>query len=241
MSIYSNGKYLRDNASWHEEDSYWKAKQIRPLMLDHLLDVKSIAEIGCGAGGVLHELSKMPEFDGAEFVGYEVSPQALEIARSKESVRVKFLLEMPFDQPQRSYYDVALVIDVLEHVDDYPQFLRNIRTVAEYHVFHVPLEIHVSAILRKSFVKARRQLGHLHFFTAEMVLEALEEEGFKVIESRFTNGASALFWHHASIKRAIANIFRRSFEAVSISLSARLFGGYSLLVLAKNAQVEEGD
>ena len=233
MSIYSDGKYLKKHATWHEEDSTWKAKKIKELILANGLRVKSFAEIGCGSGRVLHELSEMPQFWDANFVGYEISSQALEIAKAKENKRVTFHLDLPFNKDRNSSFDVLLVIDVLEHVENYLDFLTDCRSVAKYHVFHIPLEIHVSAIFRKKFVDAQRQLGHLHFFTAELIMEAIREKGYELIDVQFTDGAYALFRNHPSFKRGVANVFRKGLSIISKDFAARVLGGYSLLLLTK--------
>ncbi len=50
-----------------------------------------MAEVGCGAGEILRLLSG--ELDPAtQFVGYDVSPQAHELAAARESERVRFVL-----------------------------------------------------------------------------------------------------------------------------------------------------
>lgn len=49
----------------------------------------------------------------------------------------------------------------------------------------------------------------------------------------YTNGAIDLFKEHPKIKTAAANLPRWLFSKFSVPFTARLFGGYSLLVLAK--------
>ena len=48
--IYEDGTYLENNPSWHEEDSPWKAKQIRRIIEKNSLTPKRIYEIGCEIG-----------------------------------------------------------------------------------------------------------------------------------------------------------------------------------------------
>jgi tRNA G46 methylase TrmB len=76
--IYEDGSYLANNPGWHEEDSPWKAKQISKIIKKNSLNPRTICEVGCGAGGVLNQLSGQYA-DDRELFGYEISPQAFEL------------------------------------------------------------------------------------------------------------------------------------------------------------------
>lgn len=56
--IYTDGKYLQENPTWHLEDSPWKAEHILRMMQKNQLMPRSICEVGCGAGGILQQLTK---------------------------------------------------------------------------------------------------------------------------------------------------------------------------------------
>lgn len=90
-NIYNNGKYLRKNPSWHAEDSSWKADRIYNIISRNNIVCRNVAEIGCGAGMVLHELFKKME-DHVKFDGYEVSPQAFELTKQVNDSRINFHL-----------------------------------------------------------------------------------------------------------------------------------------------------
>ncbi len=46
------------------------------------------------------------------------------------------------------FYDVATIMDVVEHVEDCFAFLRQAREKARYKVYHIPLEITSTTALR---------------------------------------------------------------------------------------------
>ena len=77
-SRYQNGDYLENSIDWHVQDSPWKAKQIKKIIDRNKLSLKSVCEIGCGAGEILSQLSKMPCFMEIPFYGYEASKAAFE-------------------------------------------------------------------------------------------------------------------------------------------------------------------
>lgn len=231
-SIYEDGKYLDLTKTWHAEDSHWKAEQIFKIISRNQLHPYSIAEVGCGAGGILQSLHEMDYLKEVEFSGYDISPQAIELAKSKSTTNISFF-NKDLLQEDQIHFDLLLVIDVFEHVEDYIGFLKKCRTIAEYKVFHIPLDIHVSSVIRNSFIKGRYSIGHLHYFTAESALATLKDTEYEIVDTFFTNHSFGLFRQHPSIKKAVANIPRWLFSKMSVALSARLFGGYSLLVLAR--------
>ena len=145
-NIYKNGAYLQNNPTWDISDSPFKGKEVVDILCRNHIKPETICDVGCGAGGVLQYLQEQIP-DEINFTGYDVSPQAIEMAKKSENSRLKFLNKDIFENPSTSY-DVALLLDVFEHVDDYLGFLSKFREVAEYKVFHIPLDIHLSSVFR---------------------------------------------------------------------------------------------
>lgn len=232
-NIYKSGEYLERTRTWHSEDSHWKAEQISKIISNNRVHSTNIAEIGCGAGVILGELSKKEYFRAVQFKGYDISPQAIELSKQIESERVKFFCQDLLSETNADHFDILLVVDVVEHIPDYMGFLNKCRAKAEYKIYHVPLDVHVSSVLRNAFIGGRYTLGHLHYFTADSAIATLKDTGHEIVDHCYTNGALALFKEHPSIKRAVANVPRWLFSKISLPFTARVFGGYSLLVLAK--------
>jgi SAM-dependent methyltransferase len=232
-TIYTSGPYLESTPTWHSEDSPWKAAQISKIISQNKIQLSRIAEIGCGAGAVLEELSKRDDFCRAQFKGYDISPQAIELAKRRESTRIQFACEDLLSKNNTEHFDALLAIDVYEHVPDYMGFLTNCRMKANYKIYHIPLDLHVSSVLRNAFINNRYTLGHLHYFTADSAIATLKDTGHEVLDYFYTNAATELFWQHPSIKKAIANVPRLIYSKLNLPFAARIFGGYSLLVLAK--------
>jgi len=230
--LYTSGKYLEVTQTWHAEDSPWKAEQILRIMKKNSLRVESIMEIGCGSGAILHELSKNNNFKEVLFSGYDISPQAIEMANKIENEKIKFYQEDVLSK-ENIYSDLLLIIDVFEHVPDYMGFIEGCKKRAEYKIYHVPLDIHVSSVFRNSFIKNRYTIGHIHYFTAESAIATLRDSGHEIIDYFYTNPTFGLFEEHPTFKKAVANVPRWLISQFSVSFAARLLGGYSLMVLAK--------
>jgi ubiquinone/menaquinone biosynthesis C-methylase UbiE len=231
--FYTSGGYALKNPTWHEEDSPWKASQIASILRAENLVPNSVAEIGCGAGGVISSLLNEASFEKSTGVGYDIAPDAIEIAKRKETGRLKFLCEDFFSQ--QTTFDLILCIDVFEHVEDYIGFLKKLRGRAIWYVFHIPLEMQISALLRQAHMKAREQFGHLHYFDRYTALETLRYTEYAVRHWRYTHGSEGLIHLHPEheMKTKIANLVRRPLrKLIGEDLAVQLIGGSSLLVLA---------
>ena len=232
-NIYTDGQYLEATQTWHAEDSPWKARQIKKIIDKNKLQPNSIAEIGCGSGSILDELSKQPELHHVFIEGYDISPQAIEISNKLGNKRIGFFQDDILSEGNEKYFDVLMAIDVFEHVPDYMGFVSKCKEKAKYKIYHIPLDIHVSSVIRNSFTNIRYTIGHIHYFTADSAISTLRDTGHEIVDYFYTNGAMDLFKEHPKIKTAVANLPRWLFSKFSVPFAARLFGGYSLLVLAK--------
>jgi len=229
-NIYKDGTYLETNPTWHEEDSAWKAEQIIKILERNALAPESVCEVGCGAGEILLQLSR--KFSETRFDGYEISPQAFAICQPKAHNTLTFYHQDLLSSPDEVHFDLVMAIDVFEHVEDYLGFLRGLKSRGEYKLFHIPLDISVQAVLRSSPVlHARRAIGHIHQFTKETALEALNESGLEVLDWFYTGGSLGAPNLPASAK--LMKLPRRLAFSINQDLAARILGGFSLMVLAR--------
>ena len=105
--IYRSGEYRVRHPDWHEADAPFKARHIFEMLQRHPFPIATIAEIGCGSGAVLAELSRrLPD---VSFFGFDVAPAAIEIARKFESERVHF--ELRELDPTTFRYSILRVFD----------------------------------------------------------------------------------------------------------------------------------
>jgi cyclopropane fatty-acyl-phospholipid synthase-like methyltransferase len=228
-TIYTDATYLNNNPSWHVEDSAWKARQVLRMLERHNLQPRTICEVGCGAGEILAQLRDATT-EEVQLSGYEISPQAFELCRRREGRRLTFFLKNFLEESGRSF-DLLLLMDVIEHVEDCYGFLRSLRPRAGYTILHIPLDISVQTVLRGGFFQAvHTSAGHLHYFTKETALQALEDAGYHVLDHIYTAGAVDL--PARSWKMALARLPRKIAFAAHPDFAVRLLGGYSLLVLA---------
>ena len=222
---YQDGTYRALHPRWHSERASWKAKQVTDGLHEWGITPTSIFDIGCGTGDVLRIVTeRMGTVTIA--VGYEPSIDAPIREGTLESVRVVRSLD---DLRKEGPYDVALVLDVFEHIPDYVEFLRSIAHVANRFVFHIPLEINVLTVLTGRLGRSRLSLGHLHHFSKRTAEQALEGAGYSVADAHYTKSA----WEGEGRRpRRALNLARRAIYQVSPTATERILGGLALLVLA---------
>jgi cyclopropane fatty-acyl-phospholipid synthase-like methyltransferase len=226
---YVDGTYLREHTDWHEGDASWKAEQVRSMITRHHLSPSTVCDVGCGTGGVLASLAQhLPA--STRLVGYEPSAAALSLASPVRSRRIEFR-----NADARSCsdnFDLVLMLDVFEHIEDYLGFLRILRSSGSQFIFHIPLDLSVQTVLRMSpILRARSATGHLHYFSAETALATLQDCGYRVLDLRFTRGSIEL--SRSEMRTRLASLPRKLAFAVHPPFAARILGGFSLLVLAE--------
>jgi hypothetical protein len=229
-NMYIDGDYLKNNPTWDVEDAPWKADLIIRMIQKHSLDPKTICEIGCGCGEILRQIQlKLPPT--TKLTGYEISPQAYELCKERSNDRLCFNLKNYCDKPD-NYYDLILLIDFIEHLEDYFQLLREIKEKSQYKILHIPLEMFVLAVLHQQFLLGqKKKVGHLHFFSKDLTLQVLRDLGYEIIDYSYTAGYSLP--RDFGLKDRLLKIPRRFIFPIAPDLTVRILGGYSLLVLVK--------
>ncbi len=229
--LYRGDDYGNKNQTWHLEDAVRKVDHLYYILKKNSVTPNHIVDVGCGAGGVLEALSaKYPHAES--FTGYDISPRAIEIARQNQTGRVRFLNE-DFTNNTAPFSDVLLVIDVIEHIDDFYGFLRKLRHRSKYFVFHIPLDLCCRSVVKPHIMLQQREaVGHIHYFTKEMVVWFLSDLGYHIIDWIYTKPDIDVMPPQSF--RAFLKKHLRSFSfLLNKDLSAKLWGGYSMMILAK--------
>ncbi len=160
--------------------------------LEDLEDVSGrVLEIGCGAGGMAKAIKfYRPDLDVS---GIDISKKAINQAR-KDSSGVKFLKGNAYKIPFKDKsFDAVLMFDLLEHLDDPPKSLNEIRRVLKpggvFSAF-VPTEgsiFSIPGLIDKffGFPAKIKYAGHIQQFTLSDLLKLLEKTDLKFIKKRY--------------------------------------------------------
>lgn len=229
--MYVSGEYYRNNPDWDIADSKWKAEVIHSLLQKNNIAATDVIETGCGAGANLAELAKKDP-GILKLRGYDISAQAIELAGKFSSDRIQYHND-DITLLNDISTELMLVIDVVEHVDDYYGFLRKLRSKSKYFVFHIPLDLACRTVLKPHvLLQQRRSVGHVHYFTKEMVEWALQDTGYEMIDWVYTKPVVDVN-KADSFMRFIKKTLRNFSFAVNKNWSAKKWGGYSMMILAK--------
>lgn len=229
QEMYQTSDYADRNPTWHEEDSPWKASQIEAIIRRNGLSFETLCEVGCGTGEILLNLNR--SFPGKRLTGYEISPHAYERAKRKEQDGVSFRFGDLLEQ-EDARFDIVVVADVIEHVEDYIAFTKKLKRFGRHTIFHIPLDLSVQSILRSwPIIGLRSNVGHLHYFYKETALATLRDCGYTVVDHCYT--PSRLELPNQALSSRIMRLPRRALHAVNADFAVRLLGGYSLLVLCE--------
>jgi SAM-dependent methyltransferase len=232
-----NSRYKSLNPSWHEEDSPYKAEHIMRLIKEIPLyqnsQLTKVAEVGCGAGEILNQLHiKLPS---VFFEGFDIAPDAIKMCCNKKTDRLSFYCTDFLETTNK--YDVILLIDVFERIDDYFDFLRRIRGRGKYFIFNIPLAMAAWPILRNCPSISYKRFGHKHCFQKEIALYTLEDCGYNTLQWHYNLGFE--FPASSLSKQPLTKIPQRILMRIlSLILNTdfyvRFFGG-SLFVLASSS------
>ncbi len=227
--IYNDQTYLTNNPTWHEEDTEFKVDRIESILRKHQVSFEKVCDVGCGSGEILLQLLKrFPEIKTG--VGYDISNDAIAIADKKTNDRLHFeLQDIAFTDDSISF-DLMLVIDVIEHLENYFSFLDSISGKSRYFVFHIPLDMSVWSLMREGIlIESKKRVGHIHNFTQDFILSILVDHGFTILGQAYTEPVNKV----ESFKQRIVDIIRQSLYKINPRFCSKFLGGYSIMVLAE--------
>lgn len=227
--IYNNQTYLQNNPTWHEEDARFKADRIEKLLKQHPVIFNRVCEVGCGSGEILVQLSKRFQHVSS-WMGYDISADAIAIAQQKSNEKLKFELQDITLAEKSVNFDLMLVIDVIEHLENYFSFLDSISERSRFFIFHIPLDMCVWSLLREQMlIESKQRVGHIHNFTEDFIKSILTDHGFRILHQIYTEPVFKV----KSFKQRLISSFRRILYGISPKFCTKTLGGYSIMVLAE--------
>jgi SAM-dependent methyltransferase len=178
-SAYARGG--ERHARWRELGARGKADHVEELARRAGLGSARVAEVGCGDGALLAELSRRGL--GGSLAGFEISEAALELARDRHVPRVERLAAFDGARlPARDgEFDLGVLSHVLEHAPDPVALLRETARVARALVVEVPLERNLSGA-RPAKREGSEAIGHLEALDREAVRRLVRDAGLRVVE-----------------------------------------------------------
>jgi len=139
--------FSKDSDKWWDVDGPFKPlHRLNPVRLQYFkqqicahfdrdfdgfksYDGLSILDIGCGGGLVCEPMSRL----GATVTGIDADPKAIETAQnhaSESELEIEYLNQTTTEL-QGKQYDVVLALEIIEHVADIDQFVREVTNLCK--------------------------------------------------------------------------------------------------------------
>ena len=232
--IYNDNTYLNNNPDWHQEDAPFKAGKILQLLSSNNIILKTVCEIGCGSGEIIVQLASKLD-SNIQYTGVDISAAAIAIAKKKETSKISF---QQTDITQGSNiipYDLLLVIDVIEHIENYFEFLDKINNKGKYTLFHIPLDMSLWSLFReKMLIESKERVGHIHNFTEDFIISILQDKGYKIIDKIYTEP----LLKDGNLKRRFIHFIRNILFSINKRFCTKSIGGYSVMILTENLPIK---
>jgi SAM-dependent methyltransferase len=156
------------------------ALEVREFKIPNLISVlppsfkyKTIGEIGCATGEII---ATFPGIDISRRVGFDLSELNVECAKDRFP-NTTFVADPA--QFYRERYDVVILSDVLEHVPDDVQLLREASKVAKILLINLPLEKCLTYMFRR--YGPDDPSGHLRWYSLSDGLRLFDRAGLRVL------------------------------------------------------------
>jgi SAM-dependent methyltransferase len=182
LSGFYDSAYTRGgerHAAWRELGARAKADHVEALVASCGLSSGAVAEIGCGDGALLAELSGRGF--GGSLSGFDISEAAVALARDRRVPRVS-RLEV-FDghalPAADDEFDLGVLSHVLEHVPEPLPLLTEAARACRALIVEVPLERNASGS-RAAKRESSTEIGHLQALDRAAVRRLVSDAGLRV-------------------------------------------------------------
>ncbi|MGA2682178.1 MAG: class I SAM-dependent methyltransferase [Candidatus Bathyarchaeia archaeon] len=243
VKFYYTDEYARRNPSLHEEDSPWKIRWIMPLVaLFVKLNISQsvrVLDVGGGAGIILKVISEKLRKDyRVSVTKYVLDLSPLMLARQKQTnpdIQAFYNVDLCENGLDTKFFDLVLMVDVVEHVQDSDKALNEVGRIGKFAVFNIPLEKNVVEflwnIISHGALRRRRiaSVGHLHIYTYSSALKQIKKRCGDPVDYYFTDPKPWPF----DFKNRIRDLLVVRIFKLSPKISTLLFGASSLMVLVK--------
>jgi hypothetical protein len=139
----------------------WKAANLANLVLRSLPPESgnSVCEIGGAEGTVLYFVSQL--ISSSQMTNYELSSTFCEEGKNWYP-EINFI-NFEFNETIDSKYDMIILSDIIEHVEDDDKFLKIVRTHCKYVLLKIPIEICLTSSSWYHFIRGKKKPPYLQY------------------------------------------------------------------------------
>lgn len=227
-------------------ESPWKVTKIIPLIdIIVFFSIKkffNILDIGGRYGLILKMVAKYMKNKYDIYVNecvLDINWRSFLLNIKNKNCNFKIINDICFASINDKKIDVALVIDVIEHVSDQHMAMNEIKRISNYSIFKIPLEKNLSFIicnlltlgnLRKKYVSG---VGHVNQYNFKDTINLINIHEGKIIYYSFSNIFNYQNHHINNLKliRKIYNILASLLYKISPYLCSLIFTDYIMILV----------
>ena len=177
-------QFFYDTIYRTESEHWWyrvRRSMVRRLIRHYGFEAEAskpqILDVGCGVGAVLADIQ-----DLGECYGVDASPEAVEFCRKRNIQNIVQADSSSMPYPSNRF-DIALCLDVLEHVGD------DLETISEIYRVLKPGGIAIIFVPAFSFLWGTSDVvsHHLRRYTRPELLSKAKKAGFSPVRSSYFN------------------------------------------------------
>lgn len=165
-----------DQHFWHINRKYL----VKKLIEQHKPDAFKGVDIGCGNGSIISAMEK--SFPASHWTGVDGYLDGLVNARKRtEKADLEWQDITALEDLKNKKYDVALILDVLEHIDHPELVIQHLKSTLEKNaivIATVPADM-------KLWSDRDRFLGHRKRYSKTEFTSLFEDNGLKVLQSNY--------------------------------------------------------
>ncbi|MDE2127177.1 MAG: methyltransferase domain-containing protein [Armatimonadetes bacterium] len=232
--MYTTGKFYTESKG--ARDAAFKIAELRkligPLCGKYNFRFNRAADIGCDTGQttfLLRDMLRDLGFPQAQAVGYDLHPHVNEI-QGDDSTR---FIQGDFCATKEATFDLAILLDVIEHVPAPADFMRQVANKARWVALHIPLDNTWLNSLRNQSAKKLDYPGHLVILDIPSAINLVTLSGLRVVAYNIDPAFRAPSGRATKMLKLMYPL-RQLLHAISPFLLQRTLGGVCLTVLARS-------
>ncbi len=200
-----------------------------------------VLDIGCGEGNIGLLLAQKNN----DVTGVDISSKAISVAQKKAKIlnlkdKTTFLVQDAHYLKLKNKFDIAICIEVLEHVKDDTRIIKNIyKQLKKTGTLIITVPSKNAPLYKLKSIKAYDQkIGHLRRYSAKTLSNKLKEGKFKVLKIKKTEGIIRNFLFFTSYGTFLLKIinrfplFTKVFEKTD-NLFLKIFKESQITIIAK--------
>jgi len=138
-----------------------------------------VLDVGCGNGALTYDLAKKAK----KVVGIDIEKKNIKFAnKNYKRENLKFIIGDSIEYKFNRKFDIVILSNVLEHIENRAEFLRKIRNLAPKILIRVPMINRDWLVLYKKEMGLEWRADKTHYieYTLESFQEELEKANLKI-------------------------------------------------------------